>query len=264
MEADISEFGQSDRGLLYAEACFETVRVVKGAVFRWSRHEARLREGLSRFGLACPEGLLDACLNAAAGQGDDALVRLTVSGGEAARGLLPRDARRPKVSVQAWPYRQPVQRLDLRSLHWPFGGMARCAKFTADYAMTIRLLYDARRKAEIVDGETALFTGNGEILAAETANILLHVDGRWRTPESEAVLPGVVRGALIEAGAVEAVRCPTRWLQACDAAAICNSGCFVRAASSINGRALRKEKEIYRRLLAPLQGMPGVPEGLCV
>ncbi len=46
-----------DRGLLYAEACFETFRVVNGAIFSWREHEKRLRLGLSLFGLALPHGL---------------------------------------------------------------------------------------------------------------------------------------------------------------------------------------------------------------
>jgi len=113
-----------DRGLLYAEACFETVRVVRGAIFRWPAHEARLSRGLAQFGLPCPADLLSRCLQAAEKTADDALVRLTVSGGTSPRGLLPENTRQPQVHVQAWPYRQPTQAIHLRTLRWPLGGMA--------------------------------------------------------------------------------------------------------------------------------------------
>jgi len=267
VEVDISQHahpdGSSDRGLLYAEACFETVRVVHGAVFRWSEHEARLARGLAQFGLSCPVNLLPRCLQAAGKTGDDTLLRLTVSGGHSQRGLLPESIRQPQVHVQAWPYRQLVQAIHLRTLPWPIGGMARNAKFTADYAATIRLLHQARHSGLLGEDEHALFTGNGEVLAMETANILLHVDGRWLSPDSDAVLPGVIRGALLDAGCIELAFCPLDWLAICDALAICNSGCFVRAVASVNGRRLATTGDCFDTLLAVFSGEPGVPERIC-
>ncbi len=259
-----------DRGLLYAEACFETVRVVRGAIFRWSVHEARLSRGLAQFGLICPDDLLSRCLQAAGDlqaakkTNDDVLLRLTVSGGHASRGLLSENSRQPQVHVQAWPYRQPVQAIHLRSLPWPFGGMARNAKFTADYAATIRLLHQARHSGLLGEDEQALFTGDGEVLAMETANILLHVHGRWLSPDTDAVLPGVIRGALLDAGRIELASCPLDWLAVCDALAICNSVCFVRAVASVNGRRLATNGACFDELLAVFAGETGVPESLCI
>ncbi|MDQ6986186.1 MAG: aminotransferase class IV [Mariprofundaceae bacterium] len=268
MEANISRLSYPDdsldRGLLYAEACFETLRVVHGTVFRWSEHEARLARGLAQFGLSCPADLLSRCLQAAGKTGDDALVRLTVSGGNSQRGLLPENTRQPQVHVQAWPYRQPIQAMHLRTLPWPLGGMARNAKFTADYAATIRLLHQARHNGLLGEDEQALFTRDGEVLAMETANILLHVDGRWLSPTSDAVLPGVIRAALRDAGCIELAFCPLDWLAICDALAICNSGCFVRAVASVNGRRLATAGHCFDALLAAFRGESGVPERICV
>ncbi len=253
-----------DRGLLYAEACFETVRIVRGEVFRWPAHVARLRRGLAQFDLRCPEELLPLCLHAAADVGDDALVRLTISGGLSERGLLPENKRKPHTHVQAWPYRQSAQAIALRSLRWSPGCLARNAKFTADYAATIRVLHQARQDGLLAQDEQGLFIYNDEIMATETANILIHVNGRWFTPNADAVLPGIVREALLESACIELARCPLDWLAVCDAMAVCNSGCFVRAVASIDGRSLTTSAELFSGLVEPLQGQTGVPDGLCV
>jgi len=238
--------------------------VVRGEIFRWPLHQARLQRGLMQFGLCCPNHLLSVCLNAAKPVGDDVLVRLTLSGGVAERGLMPKDERKPQVHVQAWPYQQPEQPLALRSLIWPSAEMVRNAKFTSDYAMTIRLLHQARQDGLLADHEQGLFMYNDKILAMETANILIHVDGQWFTPDSDAVLPGVIRAALLESGRVKRVPCPVVWLQTCDAMAVCNSGCFVRAVDSIDGRQLDTSAELFSTLFGIFEGQSGVPERLCV
>jgi len=252
----------ADRGLLLGEACFETMRVVQGEIFAWQAHHDRLCRGLAAFGLDCPDGLLPRCLAAAGETGDDALLRLTVSGGEAPRGLMVPAERLPQVHIQAWPYQAASQELALRTLHWPLSGMARIAKFTADYAFTIRLLHQARHAGQLSEDEQALFTLGDELLCMETANILISIDGEWRTPDSDAVLPGVVREVLLTSGSVTACACPLEWLLACDAMAICNSGCFIRPVASVNGRRLDTHAGHFAPLLDALRGQPGVPGNL--
>lgn len=255
----------ADRGLLYGEACFETMRVIGGRIFAWDAHLDRLRRGLAAFGLDCPEGLLQRCLDAAAGSGSDALLRLTVSGGEAPRGLLVGGQRVPSVHIQAWPYKQANTPLALRSLHWPMGGVARLAKFTSDYACTIRLLHQARRAGLLAEGEAALFTQDNELLCMETGNILISIDGQWYTPDHLAVLPGVVRNTLLESGAVKACPCPLEWLLGCDAMAVCNSGCFIRPVAMVDGRRLVTDFFHFAALLDALHGRSGIAENiLCV
>jgi len=261
----LTDGNTADRGLLLGEASFETMRVIDGCIFAWDAHLARLCRGLAAFGLVCPDGLLSRCLEAALQAGCDAMLRLTVSGGEASRGLLVAGERSPVVHIQAWPYHPPAGELALRSVHWPLGGMARTAQFTSDYAFTIRLLHQARHAGLLAEHEAALFTHDDELLCMETGNILLSIDGEWRTPEHTAVLPGVVRNTLLEAGAVQACACPATWLQACDAMAVCNSGCFIRPVAMVDGRRLVTDAFHFSPLLDALRGRPGVPEAvLCV
>ena len=81
-----------DRGLAYGEACFETFRVIDGEVFGWQQHLFRLMKGLDSFGISLSERDLElirkSLFEQAAEVADDVLVRLTITGGVANRGLV--------------------------------------------------------------------------------------------------------------------------------------------------------------------------------
>jgi len=170
--------------------------------------------------------------------------------------------RSPEVHIQAWPYVEPAAPLVLRSLQWPQGGMGRTAKFTSDYAYTIRVLQQAHRNGHLQQDEQALFVARGELLCMETANILLLMNGSWITPEHDEVLPGVVRAHLLREGVLSASPCPEDCLQTCESMAICNSGCFVRAVNRVDGRNLDVRPQFFAPLRQALQGRAGVPANL--
>ncbi len=223
---------QLDRGLAYAEACFETFRVIDGAVFDWPGHWRRLSLGLSEFGLLLPAGydeeLLFACLRQAAATAPDALLRLTISGGAAGWGLANR-AREPVAHIQCAAYAPNPAPQFLRLAEWPFPLRRKTAKFTADYSDTLRAMNGA-------DDAQLLFAQQGRLLAAATANILLYRNGAWHTPPAEAgVLPGRVRDFLLARGLVRETRCPLAWLKDCEAMAVCNSGLFIRPVALVDG-----------------------------
>ncbi len=242
-----------DRGLMYAEACFETFRVIDGHIFAWRAHMERLRHGLAAFGIGLPPGLKARCLEAADRVARDVLLRLTVTGGEAAWGLAPPEARRPGVYVQAMPCR-PQPAAVLRTHFWPVRPHPRVAKFTADYAEALRNLHAAGgpSPAEVLACDA------GRICSGLTANVLIYRDGSWWTPGSAGVLPGIVRGHLLRSGVLREAECPLDWLEDCTAMALTNSGAFIRPVASIDGRPLRQAGAIFDVLWQPLAGRPGV------
>ncbi len=250
-----------DRGLLYAEACFETFRVIHGAIFAWPAHAARLQAGLRAFGLDLPDGLERRCLKqAAAAGGDDVLVRLTVTGGVAERALLPACPRQAQAYIRAQPYAPRTDNLHLRAVTWPVPLRPRPAKFTADYAGAIRVLRRLKAEGLLADGEEALICDATGICSAPTANILLFQAGEWLTPAADSVLPGVVRNVLMESGCIRLAPCPVGLADTCDAAALTNSGWFVRPVTSINGRSLATTGMAFEQLFSILRGRAGVPE----
>jgi branched-subunit amino acid aminotransferase/4-amino-4-deoxychorismate lyase len=222
----------ADRGVSYAEACFETFRVLNGEIFSWPDHMARLQRGLAEFGISLPEKELEllheACLDAAGKCGSDAMVRLTVSGGEASWGLLA-NKRIPKAHVQAMAYHRNTDPVYLRFKDWPFPPKMRMAKFTADYSDTLRALKGC---ADL----NVLFGCEGRLLGAATANVLIYRQNHWHTPVvGPGVLPGIVRAHLLDAGLLKEADCPISWLEDCEAVALTNCGYFVRQVVAVSG-----------------------------
>jgi len=251
-----------DRGLLYGEACFETFRIINGTIFDWAGHEARLRLGLGLFGLDLPDGLEQQCLEKAKKRGSDVLVRITVTGGKAPRGLLPECERNVGVYIQSWLYGPKTEGIHLRTVTWPLPLYPRPAKLTADYAQTIRGLHDLKYKGLLAKDEEVLICDAEMLYSAPTSNILLFVDGVWLTPDTDAVVPGVVRHALLKAGVVRACPCPYDLAERCEGIALTNSGWFIRPVASINGRKLSTNGAPFDLLCSALRGRAGVPTRL--
>jgi len=244
-----------DRGIAYGEACFETFRVINGKVFNWPSHWHRLAVGLAEYGLLLPVGLDDevlfASLREAAKAGDDALIRLTISGGEARWGLTAK-AVVPSIFIQCMPY-TTNQQVGLLSLEpWPFPLKEKIAKFTSDYAETLRALRGS-------SDANVLFERDGLLIAAATANLLIYRNNWWWTPKAGVgVLPGIIRGFLIQGGIVEEADCPVTWLKDCEAIALCNSGQFIRPVCGIDGVAFDAKHPAIEALKAAFKHCDGV------
>jgi len=166
------------------------------------------------------------------------------------------------VYIQSWAYEARTEDIHLRTVKWPLPLYSRPAKLTADYAQTIRGLHHLKCKEFLAENEEALICDANMLYSATTSNILLFVDGAWLTPEADAVVPGVVRHALIEAGVVRACSCPRDLLDMCEAIALTNSGWFIRPVASINGRRLSTHGASFDPLYSVLRGRAGIPSRL--
>ncbi len=248
-----------DRGLAYGESCFETFRVIDGQVFDWPGHWKRLERGLAEYGVRLPqaygEELLFNSLHEAAGLGSDVLLRLTISGGEAPWGLAVK-ASEPELYLQCMPYKKSSTAASLRLESWPFPLKQKCAKFSSDYAETLRVL---RGVADI----NVLFEQSGLLLATATANILLYRDGRWSTPPAEVgVLPGRVRDFLIRNALLSEEPCPVAWMEDCEAAAVCNSGLFIQPLACVANIERVEPMDIHHHAFQPLMDALQQQEGV--
>lgn len=247
-----------DRGLAYGEACFETFRAIDGEVLALDRHFERLATGVASFGIdldgADLAAIADAALVAANEHGNDVLVRVTVTGGTASWGLMQRGE--SEAYIQCQPYKPATSAVHLESVLWPFPLMRKVAKFTADYALSLRALQQWR----IEQNRTPLICRDGFLLSSLTANVLILHDGQWFTPDGSAggVLPGIVRELLIEKGIAEPSACPVEWLDTCEAMMLTNSSLFAAAVSSINGRELDAKHSATFPVLELLKMYPGV------
>jgi branched-chain amino acid aminotransferase len=106
-DADAARIEPTDRGFTMGDGLFETIRAMNGVPARLPRHFARLREGAGVLGLPVPHDdiVLERALREvlAANALGDAVLRLTLTRGPAARGVLPQVISTPTLSITAGP-----------------------------------------------------------------------------------------------------------------------------------------------------------------
>lgn len=79
-----------DRGLLYGDGVFRTLRAVDGHALHWSLHYLKLQHDCAKLDIACPnEALLLAELGQVLSQHPDGVLKLIVTRGKGERGYAP-------------------------------------------------------------------------------------------------------------------------------------------------------------------------------
>lgn len=183
----------------YGAACFETMLVRHGRVFRLDAHLHRLAFGLRGMGVEPPSAAavraaIDATL--AANGLRDASLRLAVSAGSGhAPDLDAADA--PLMTLTADPPPPPPvpPRLRVVSVRLDEHRPLRGAK-TANFLPYLLARREARQSGA---GDALLLNHAGDVAEAAAANLFALIDGVLVTPALEAgPLPGVTRAALIE------------------------------------------------------------------
>jgi aminodeoxychorismate lyase len=194
-----------DRGFLYGDGLFETMRVTRGLPFRWGQHWERLQRGADFLRLFLPFSA-EALLNLAReliqrNEMTDGMLRLTVSRGVGTRGYSTRMAERTTVvmTLEAGPA------IDLKAPpHWRL--------ITSSYRVATDdplLLYKtcnklrqvlARAEADAAGVNEALLLNNaGHLTEASAGNLFWIEDNVVCTPPlSCGLLPGVTRQAVLE------------------------------------------------------------------
>ncbi|HVM95400.1 MAG TPA: aminotransferase class IV [Candidatus Acidoferrales bacterium] len=199
-----------DRGLLYGDGLFETVRSYSGRLFALDDHLARLHQSADFLRLRVPnrawrndiERLLRRCRL----DKSDAAVRITVTRGPAAPGLLPPSRPVPTVLIVATPIAATVARDQQHGINvalLPFGRTGLLAEHkTLDYLPAIL----GRIYAQEHGACDALYVDRGCLSEATTANLFVVRDGQLFTPPVSALLPGVTRKWVLEAARLEGVK----------------------------------------------------------
>ncbi len=187
-----------DRGLLYGDAAFETVRIYRGRLFKWREHRRRLASTLDRLAIAFPRIDLEAAILdvVAAARLTEAAVRLTITRG-VGEGLAPPEGLEPTVLLIPRPI--PVGLDDARTdgvavIRLPFGQGR--SGFTSGHKTTD---YAAAVQGRLLAGQAGAFEAlyvesDGALSEATTSNIFLVRNKRLLTPPLAAgCLPGITR-----------------------------------------------------------------------
>jgi len=220
-DARVSAF---DRGFLYGDGLFETVRAYRGAVFALNEHFARLRASAAWLGFALPPvdwpRAIHALLRRNRLLACDASVRLTVTRGAGRPGLVPPRECRPTVlmvTARIDPGVAQAQRRGVRVVLLPF---ARDPVFGGhkllDYVPAIR----GRMIAQRARAFEALYVDSRKRLSEGTTSNLFIVRRRQLiTPplgRAEGVLPGVTRRVVIDLARANGLVVRERHLRAAD------------------------------------------------
>ncbi|MBM3829726.1 MAG: hypothetical protein FJ406_04235 [Verrucomicrobia bacterium] len=188
-----------DRGFLYGDGLFETLRVMKGVPLDWDGHWRRLAHGAETLKVKLP--FTSEVLRAQArelsrhNQLPEAILRLTLSRGVGSRGYSPRGADTPTFIMSLHPApvlgpRAPQWKLHTASLRLPTGDALSGCKSAS------KLLYVlARAAAEAAGANDALLLNvRGELAESASGNLFWLEQETVHTPPLESgALPGTTR-----------------------------------------------------------------------
>jgi branched-subunit amino acid aminotransferase/4-amino-4-deoxychorismate lyase len=192
-------FSANDRGLLLGEAVFETILLKNGVAQFWDEHWARLMASCAYAGLDTPyssprlqQALADLSKEHLAEERQ--VLRITVTGGEGGRGLIPSQKIPPHWMLQLSPAPHSVALWHLVDV--PFVRDAHhVAHKTTAYLENILI----RRAALEAGGDEAiLFNAHGDVACAAAGNLFIGYNNRILTPRlQDGALPGIMRQQIL-------------------------------------------------------------------
>lgn len=243
-------FPITDRGLLLGEGLFETLLAWEGTVLEQDAHLERLGRSARALALTLAWSAAElgaaftALLKANDLQRGRAVLRLTLTGGDGPRGLLPPASPQPRLLITARPAAEaPADPATV--VIAPFA-VAAASPLRGHKTLSALEQVLARRHAAAAGADEALLLNTaGHLVEASAANLFLVRDGRLLTPPlADGALPGVTRARVLalasEAGIpATADRSLTAVdLAAADEAFLTNSLIGLRPVGSAAGRIL--------------------------
>ncbi|MEI8062813.1 MAG: aminotransferase class IV [Verrucomicrobiota bacterium] len=170
----------ADRGFLYGDGCFETLRVYDGRIFRWNEHLARLFDGLNAFGIEAslsPAELRAAC---------QALLRFN----EVCTGVTRIYQSRDSIVITAQTRDFPARELYAIVSTVRLDG--RLSRFKTANRLPYILAQREAERAEVNDA--VLLNAAGKIVEFTASNLFIIKNGTLLTPPlTDGPLPGITR-----------------------------------------------------------------------
>jgi len=202
-----------DRGRLYGDGLFETMRAYSGTIFQLDAHLERLTAGAKQLYLRLPmstEDLREAVQTPLVASGlSDAYVRLTVTRGV---GGAPAELDASTASVTAWvrPLSGYPEQLYATGMSAVLASARRNECSPLSKLKTLNYLDSllARAEAQRVGADEAMFLNTAGRLAETTASNLFLVDDKGcvlTPPVSAGILPGIARACVLALCAAEGI-----------------------------------------------------------
>ncbi len=202
-EAKVSAF---DRGLLYGDGLFETMRIYDGMVFRLSSHMERLRNGLEYLKIVPPENSeeLETQIYELVRKNrlKDGYLRLTITRGVGGRGIDIEGVDSPTVIIFSRPVQLPSSILYDNGVELIISSRENTRRADEYDLKSLNFINNilARREAALKGAyEAIMLNKNGYVTEGTVSNIFMIFRGVLSTPSLDSgVLRGITRDTVIE------------------------------------------------------------------
>lgn len=263
--AGVAPFDLADRGLTLGDGLFETIAVFDGRPAALDAHLDRMVEAAAEIRLPVDRGLLETEVAALAGEGGDAVLRLTVTRGAGARGLAIPEGGAPTVIAARAPFPfatlgAPIQLATVSVQRNPTSFASRAK--TLSYLDSV-LAYDEARRLGADDA--LMLNIHGRAASTSMANLFALFGRTLATPPvAEGVLPGIIRRLVLELapalGLTPLERPLTRAeLSDADAVFATNSVRLVMPVTALDGDSLAEETGVITALADAVREACGAP-----
>jgi branched-chain amino acid aminotransferase len=239
-----------DRGFLYGDGVFETLRSYQGRIFKLEDHLQRLFQSARLISLRMPKEAkeIKAILYKTLSKNriEDGMIRLTCSRGPGEIGLDPSFALRPTFIVMAFPFDPPSE------LVYKKGVSIRIVKTRKNFSQAVptgakssnflnNILAKIEAKKEGAD-EAILLNDRGYITEGSVSNLFFFKEGTLFTPSlNSGILEGVTRETVIDLAKSDQIRVSEKRikpesLHAADECFITSTGYEIMPATQLNGK----------------------------
>lgn len=198
-----------DRGFLYGDGVFETVRCRNGKLLLWQLHRERLLQSCQTLAIPLQSAEFDQTIAASLAQApvEDCVFKVIVTRGTGGRGYMPASTVTPAIVVQWHILPEGIEQAFLQgidcvycdhplSLNPVTAGIKHLNRL--DQVLASLQLADAAKVTPAIK-EGLMCDGEGHVLEGTRTNIFAVIDGQLCTPDlSRAGVAGVMRQYLLE------------------------------------------------------------------
>jgi branched-chain amino acid aminotransferase len=247
-----------DRGFLYGDGFFETLRAEDGRVLFLEEHVKRLRASAQAFRINFPDQIplkerLTRLLVANGLSRGAAAVKILLTRGETAGLGLPTTPS-PTLVIWARPYQPPVP--EEYQVGWPLVVFPeRRTTFVGGHKSLNYLFYLAARQYALDQGakEALILEADGLVSEGAATSLIVALHDRFLMPDSPSALPGVTVAVLARAlerqgKNLERARLQLSQVQQADGLWLANSLMGIMPVSSLMGRSVPLAPEKTRFL----------------
>ncbi|MGE4499113.1 MAG: aminodeoxychorismate lyase [Hydrogenovibrio sp.] len=195
-----------DRGLLYGDGFFTTILLVDGQLANWDAHWARLNESQKRLGFPAlnPVNMINDLIAFIKSRPAQPLevIKILITRGEGGKGYQPLAKPHPSVFIQRLPFPEEgaTESLTLENDHtregikaWPFFRLKMTVSDIEASRQTqlaglkhLNRLENVLARQALLDtefDEAVMLDGDGQVISATQANLVLLKGGRLLTPK---------------------------------------------------------------------------------